>query len=814
MKVVDKNAYFKRIGYTPFPEQVLYHNSTARFRTSNCGRRFGKAGPVQTPLLTPNGWTTIGAIRVGEFVYGPDGEPTRVVAKSEVMYGRTCYRVVFDDDSEGVADADHQWAVETYTMRKSRNNGRWSVPAYKIMTTEQLRERADRVKYPDSIMLTQPVQMPVQKLDIDPYVFGVWLGDGTAGERHITCHDDDAPTYQEHFEQAGFPLRKKAAKYVWHVENFPRQMRKSVPDEYRLGSVEQRLALLQGLMDTDGTVSNEQLQFDNTNEELVDVVEWLVNSLGGKGRRYSHVGKYKDASTGSEYKECKTSYRFGFNIALPAFRLQRKLDKQMRLKQGPMTVRRYIKKVELVESMPVQCIQVEREDGLFLWTTSLIVTHNSTMAGRDIQPKLLLPNKNFWIVGPTYDLGEKEFRVIWQDMIVGQKLGQDKTIQRAYNKRSGNMFIKFPWNTLLEVRSADKPENLVGEALDGVIMSEAAKHKKETWEKYIRPALADRRGFADFPTTPEGFNWYYDLWMLGQDKTLPEYASWRFPSWANSAIYPGGEQDLEIKLLRRTMSKANFEQEIAADFGSFEGKIYGDWDATENVRNVEFNPAWPNYMAIDWGYTNPLAAIEFQVSPDDRVYIWREHYKPYMRVEDHLREMQERDQPVGYHLDMIFADAADPEAVMTVNEKFGPCIALPEAKVNWRQGIDLVGGFLEREEGEDEFGGPIYKRALFVDFKCVNVIREFNNYKAPSSVNGKNVTEMGLRADDHAMDAIRYGLVHLFTLGAHSHLSDVYSLTSGANASAVEMQKTMGSNDGLTESSSLDAGYFTSVGSF
>lgn len=802
-----KAAFFSKVGYEPHSEQWLYHNSTARFRLPNCGRRFGKAGPVQTPLLTPNGWTTIGAIRVGEFVYGPDGEPTRVVAKSEVMYGRTCYRVVFDDDSEGVADADHQWAVETYTMRKSRNNGRWSVPAYKIMTTEQLRERADRVKYPDSIMLTQPVQMPVQKLDIDPYVFGVWLGDGTTGERHITCHDDDAPTYQEHFEQAGFPLRKKAAKYVWHVENFPRQMRKSVPDEYRLGSVEQRLALLQGLMDTDGTVSNEQLQFDNTNEELVDVVEWLVNSLGGKGRRYSHVGKYKDASTGSEYKECKTSYRFGFNIALPAFRLQRKLDKQMRLKQGPMTVRRYIKKVELVESMPVQCIQVEREDGLFLWTTSLIVTHNSTMAGRDLEPKLFQPNKLFWIVGPTYDLGEKEFRVIWNDLIVGQQMGRDKRIKRAYNKKQGNMFIEFPWQTRLEVRSADHPENLVGDALDWVIMSEAAKHKQETWERFIRPALADKRGGADFPTTPEGYNWMYELWMLGKDATVPEYESWRFPSWSNTAIYPGGENDPEIKLLRKTMGKEAFEQEIAADFGSFVGKIYPEWNVDVHVTNVGFNPMWPNYIAFDWGYTNPLAAVEFQVSPNDEIFIWRVHYKAYTRVEDHCREMKQREQPFGYHINMCFGDAADPEAVETVSLNLAPCVADPRAKENWRAGIDLVRSFLEREDGEDEFGGPIYKPALHVDFSCLPLISEFNNYKAPQSVKGKNVQEIGVRQDDHALDALRYGLMHIFKLGATYHLTDVMTVNSSDSMAFTST----GMDTLLTPS---DSGYFTAGGMF
>src|SRR5690606_29556640 len=107
---------------------------------------------------------------------------------------------------------------------------------------------------------------------------------------------------------------------------------------------------------------------------------------------------------------------------------------------------------------------------------------------------------------------------------------------------------------------------LVGEGLDGAIMSEAAKHRADTWERFIRPALADKRGWADFPTTPEGHNWYYDLYMLGLNDQFPQYESWRFPSWDNPAIYPGGRQDEEIILLEQTTSEEWFLQEIGADF--------------------------------------------------------------------------------------------------------------------------------------------------------------------------------------------------------------------------------------------------------
>ena len=447
----------------------------------------------------------------------------------------------------------------------------------------------------------------------------------------------------------------------------------------------------------------------------------------------------------------------------------------------------------------------------------------SLMTGRDMEPRLFLPNRNYWIVGPTYDLGEKEFRVIWQDLIVDQQMGKDGTIKKSYNKKQGNMFIQFPWNTRLEVRSADHPENLVGEALDHVIMSEAAKHQEETWERFIRPALADRRGSADFPTTPEGYNWLYKQWMLGQDPSIPEYESWRFPSWANSAIYPLGVDDPEIKLLKRTMSSEAFDQEIGADFGSFVGKIFPEFNIQMNVKEVKFNPLWPNYMTIDWGYTNPAAFVEFQVDPQDRIYIWRVHYKAYTRVEDHIKQMMSRVQPPGYHLDLAFADAADPEAVETVSIQMVPCIANPKAKSGsatgdgardaggWREGIDLVRSFIYREEGEDEFGGPIYAPALFVDHSCVSVIEEFNNYRANEGSNGRNAPEGDNKSANHATDAIRYGLMHIFKLGATTHLADVIDISDriARPFEAVD-------NNNLMDSigSGTDGGFFTMGGQF
>lgn len=415
----------------------------------------------------------------------------------------------------------------------------------------------------------------------------------------------------------------------------------------------------------------------------------------------------------------------------------------------------------------------------------------STMTSRDVEPLLFEKKKWLWIVGPTYDLAEKEFRVLWDDLIIGQRLGMDKRVKKSYNKRSGDMSIEFPWGTLLEVKSAEHPERLVGEGLDYVIMSEAAKQKQETWIRYVLPALSDKRGGAAFPTTPEGYNWLYNVWQLGRDPSAPEWDSWRFPSWENLVMYPGGEQDPEILNMKRLMNPEEFDQEIAALFSSFVGKIFPEWDEDTHVTSVPYDPALPNYVSFDWGYTNPLAAVEFQVDAWDRIRVWRVHYRAYTRLEDHLRLMQQRTQPEGYKIDLAFGDAADPEAAATVSRYLAPCIADPEAKSNWRQGIDLIRGFMRVREtinvtpsgiyiadAIDEFGTPPIEGepGFVVDYSCTDLIKELNNYKAKGSWVGQNVPEMGQKVQDHAIDALRYGLVSVFELGVQHHLSEVYSV--------------------------------------
>jgi hypothetical protein len=434
----------------------------------------------------------------------------------------------------------------------------------------------------------------------------------------------------------------------------------------------------------------------------------------------------------------------------------------------------------------MKCIEVDSPSHLYLAGSSFIPTHNTAMGARDVEPLLMTPGKRIWIVGPTYALGEKEFRVIWMDMVIKLGLGKEKGLKKSYSQKQGDLSLEFPWGTKLEVKSADTPENLVGEGLDAVIMSEAAKHNEDTWNRFIRPALTDHHGTATFSTTPEGQNWVYHLWRMGQDPHEPDFSSWRFPSWDNPYVYPGGRKDPEILLTERTTSKEIFLQEYAADFNSFSGKVYGEFDEQVHVKAVSFNPLLQNYIAFDWGFAAPMAAVEFQIDSWGKVRVWREHYKTRMRLKDFLAELKYREQPDGYHLDLTFGDAADPEAVVTVSEDFAPCYANPMSKSGTsggtlesgkREGIELIKGLLKLQEvDQDEFGTPIEEPWLIIDNSCTNLINEFCNYRIATPVRGKDPREATYMKDDHALDALRYGLMHVIKLGATQKLSSVVDL--------------------------------------
>lgn len=328
---------------------------------------------VDTPLPTPSGWTTMGDLRNGDVLYDDRGQFCRVVGTSPVHENHDCYRVTFDDGCSIVADAEHLWPT---------TDG--------LTTTCNLFGKA--------IEFAEPLDASPAMLPVAPYALGAWLGDGeTAGSR-IYAHADDAEAIFAGI--SGFtlgpivtdPRGKTVSRGVQGLATALRAMgvlgNKHIPAAYLRAGVAQRWALLQGLMDTDGSISaDRQCTFTTTSPLLADGFAELLHSLGIKAK--SALRSRKIAYAGG-VSVCQDAEQFWFTAypGMPVFRLPRKAEQIVMVPgdgRGAPGKPRFARSrrhsvvgVQEVESVPVRCIEVDSPSHLFLAGKSMVPTHNTT----------------------------------------------------------------------------------------------------------------------------------------------------------------------------------------------------------------------------------------------------------------------------------------------------------------------------------------------------------------------------------------------------------------------------------------------------
>lgn len=420
----------------------------------------------------------------------------------------------------------------------------------------------------------------------------------------------------------------------------------------------------------------------------------------------------------------------------------------------------------------------------------------SLPAGHRVGFKAFKPETWNWIIGPTYKLGEKEFRVVWSDY---QKLGILKYCRKAYSPHQGDMYIVTPWGSHIEVVSADKPDSLLGEALSHACMSEAARHHRATWEQFVEPALSDMRGSCDFPSTPQGYNWYHGIYMLGQEAQLNPnlaglYKSWNFPTWENKIRFPGGYDDPEIQRVRKVASPQWFNQEYGAMFTTRTGAIYDEWDEGVHVAPCRYDPRYPNYLAFDYGFSNPFVCLDIQVIPGGMdhsdypqgysqgypiVRVWREYYKSGVSTMEHGIYLRDRENPSDYKVDAMWGDPRGADESATLALTIGH-VGFEDVK--WKLAVEQIKRMLQHRPPNPAAGEPGKPPQIIVDPSCKNLIRQMSTL---------HVKEMGRQAkfdlqelqgdgniqhkvDDHAADAFRYFIGAYFVAGAGMHLSDIY----------------------------------------
>lgn len=396
----------------------------------------------------------------------------------------------------------------------------------------------------------------------------------------------------------------------------------------------------------------------------------------------------------------------------------------------------------------------------------------------------LQKRREFWIVGPSYTDSEKEFRVLWNSL---KRLGFESYFDKpgSYNDPVGGSMHLSMWGGIYQVhaKSERHPDSLVGEGLSGVVLAEAAKMKERTWIKLLRPTLADFGGWARMTSTPEGKNWFYDLWKTGQDPLRPDWASWRLPSWLNPYVYPGGATDETIRALRFALANGGmasgelfnilgvdpeigsmiadlteeaFNQEIAADFTEFVGRVFKGFDEDIHVGDFTYDPGWTTFACCDYGFTNPSVWLLIQVDPHgERVRVLDEVYETGLTADEFAARIQSRGLAPSDTI-AFYPDPASPgdtrtlENLLKIRHRGGT-----GGEIRWR--IDAIRAGLKDRNPHLPEGHVDRIPALQFDRKCVRTIADMLNYRYPEKRDeqtGSNMPENPMKKDDHGPEAL------------------------------------------------------------
>ena len=382
----------------------------------------GKALAFSEPLLTPTGWVTMGEIKTGDRVVGSDGKEQYVLGVYPQGV-RPIYKVEFTDDTFVNCDEEHLWSVNTLNMRTAKTRDKQGkgvyIPnhGYKVVkTSDMMNDIKKRDRYNYRLPVVSPVHFEEKEVLIDSYLLGLLLGDGSIcdGGVRISTKDDELFDSIQHLnEHSSFTeyyrtetksiksinLKGKIKELlkVYDLLN-KKSNNKFIPKDYLYNSLDVRVSLLQGLMDTDGYVDKKgTVQFTTVSEQLCYDVRELVLSLGGTVRINTKIPTY---TYNGEKKEGQLAYTVTMSFAndVVPFKLLRKVGRYY--KREKYVEQKYVKSITYSHDEEAVCIKVSNPDELFV-TRNYVLTHNTTILTK--------------IANTAFNLGYNVLQIFFED---------------------------------------------------------------------------------------------------------------------------------------------------------------------------------------------------------------------------------------------------------------------------------------------------------------------------------------------------------------------------------------------------------------
>lgn len=356
--------------------------------------RHGKLIAHSTPVITPNGWQLHGDLAVGDYVYHPSGKAIKVLGTS--TEDQATLKVTFSNGESLTVHPNHEWTVYDRQYKKFRTlETNYFIKQTKFGKAKKLLS-GNRCMY--QLPNIQAIECSEKELPLQPYFFGAWLGDGSSCKPAITSETKDIAIIDNCAYQVTNTHVHSATKvptYYFSHQKIVQTLKelncygnKHIPEVYKRSSIEQRLQLLAGLVDTDGsTDKNSRVRIVTVSKVLANDIAELVTSLGMR----PYIMEQQPTLSTSGIQGKKVVYSVGFQ---PTMEIPVALARKA-IKRIPKQKMIGIVSVEQVEPEQGRCIQVDSPDGLYLVGKTMLPTHNSDMTTQKFTS---------WVLGKTADI--------------------------------------------------------------------------------------------------------------------------------------------------------------------------------------------------------------------------------------------------------------------------------------------------------------------------------------------------------------------------------------------------------------------------
>jgi hypothetical protein len=356
-----------------------------------------------------------------------------------------------------------------------------------------------------------------------------------------------------------------------------------------------------------------------------------------------------------------------------------------------------------------------------------------------LKKTLSKPGSTVWYIAPTYGQAKT---IAWRFLISRLQLFPKQT-QAKFRIQENQLQVTFPNGGVLALKGVDNPDSLRGSGLDYVVLDEYAMDNYQrypVWREIVRPALADRGGGALFISTPKGFNGFYDLYAYADSGLDKEWQAWRMPTSSCDHI-----DKKELEAARRELGEDLFDQEFGAEFKKRSGLVYKEFDREVHLKPA-YNPLdiprdWTMDIGIDFGAGHPTAAIFVMFNDlNDTAYVVDEFYQSEGIISENAEILMSTERKWMKKAYIRWGDCAGKQEIIEYN-KCGFIIA-PTPKGSGDSNTTSV------EPGIQEIKSrlrvdPVDKvPKIYIGKNCVNLIKEFENYRWKASRRLKNTIEI------------------------------------------------------------------------